>query len=113
MYEYLPFLISLVFFLICLASFLLFPVLEKNSTNRMVLYCTYSLFFTIILFLILSCIYYFECLDEPDEVFRKKFKCEPYFFPDFISEEKYKSRLIEKKDVFSSWSDFNQQLKDK
>lgn len=92
MNQYFPFFASLCFFFICWISFLWFPYLQLESPNRAILYLTYAIFLTTIVFLILSFEYYLNNLHVSDDEFKKRFKCEPYVNFDFVYDQEYEKR---------------------
>ena len=85
----LPFALSLLFFMTCWYILLYFPYLESVSPNKAILYATISMILTVIMFIMLSLIYYFEDIDIDDEEYSSRFKTTCIFDPYYMTEEEY------------------------
>lgn len=60
MNKYLPFILTLLTFILVWGAMIHFPEIEKTSPNKAYAYSTMALFSAILVFVMLSCIYNFE-----------------------------------------------------
>lgn len=73
MNKYLPFILTILTFIFVWAGLLQFPYLESISPNKTILYGTFSLYVSIIMFVILSSIYRFENMSMTKEELKSEF----------------------------------------
>lgn len=69
----LPFLMTLVTFILVWGGMLLYPYIEKSSPNKAYAYSSVAMFAAIIMFVVLSCIYNYENYDMTADERKEEF----------------------------------------
>ena len=69
-----PFIMSLVMFILCWLSLMNLPYLESISSNKVIVYASFSLFISMIVFVMLGMIYRLENLHVNPENLRSNFE---------------------------------------
>lgn len=75
MNKYLPFVLTILTFILVWGGLLQLPYIESVSPNKAIAYATFSLYVSIIVFVILSSIYRFENSDMTKEELKNEFTC--------------------------------------
>lgn len=71
--KHLPFLLSILTFILVWAGLLQFSYIESVSINKPIAYATFSLYVAIIMFVILGSIYRFENINMTNEELKNEF----------------------------------------
>lgn len=73
MNRYVPFILSLMVFILVWGALIQLPYIESVSSNKAIAYCTFSLFVAIIIFVILAMLFRVENIIVNKECLKKDF----------------------------------------